>query len=224
MKGYNQVLDQRQIFVSTDPVPSRSVAVLSVLSHLLLLAGIVALAHMPKGRAVEQKSSLTNISRTPHLAVSPPSAKGSSRRLSLPPVHPSAQMEPVPEVGATEGTVSETLQKHAREATAAIVTDLKQRQIYGFSLGGYEIPSWVSGDLPTISAAEVPLHFEQLVIVEITIDVDGTVAQAKIVSGSVAPSIQHKLLSAILGFKYSPAKRGGTPIPSQLDLVVHVPS
>jgi hypothetical protein len=50
------------------------------------------------------------------------------------------------------------------------------------------------------------------------------VAQAKIVSGSVAPSIQHKLLAAILGFKYNPAKRGGTPIPSQLDLVVHVPS
>jgi TonB family protein len=70
----------------------------------------------------------------------------------------------------------------------------------------------------------LPPHYEQLVIVEITIDVDGSVAQARIVSGSVDPKIQHKLLSAILGFKYSPAKRGGTPIPSQLDLVVHVPS
>lgn len=133
-------------------------------------------------------------------------------------------MAAVPEVGATEGTASETLQRHAREATAGIMTDLKQRQIYGFSPGSYEIPAWVSGDLPTISAAEVPPHFEQLVIVEITIDVDGSVAQAKIVSGSVAPTIQHKLLSAILGFKYSPAKRGGTPIPSQLDLVIHIPT
>jgi len=133
-------------------------------------------------------------------------------------------MAPVPEVGATEGTASEVLQEHARNATAGLVTDLKQRQIYGFSPGAYEIPIWVSGALPTISAAEVPPHFEQLLIVEIIIDVDGSVAQAKIVSGSVAPSIQHKLLSAILGFKYNPAKRGGTPIPSQLDLVVHVPS
>jgi TonB family protein len=199
-------------------------AVLSVLAHLVLLVGIVALAHMPRGRVVEQKYVVTNILGTPPLAFSPPTAKGNSRRLSLPRVHGSARMAPVAEVGATEGTVSETLQKHAREATVAIVTDLKQRQIYGFSLGGYEIPSWVSGDLPTISVAEVPPHFEQLVIVEITIDVDGTVAQAKIVSGSVTPSIQHKLLAAILGFKYNPAKRGGTPIPSQLDLVVHVPS
>ena len=50
------------------------------------------------------------------------------------------------------------------------------------------------------------------------------VAQARIVAGSLGPKIQHKLLSAILGFKYSPAKLGGTPIASQLDLVVHVPS
>jgi hypothetical protein len=224
MTGHSQVLDQRQVFVSTDPVPSRSVAVLSVLAHLLVVTGIVALAHMPRGRIVAQKYFVTNISGTPQLAFSPPTAKGSSRHLSLPRMHRSAQMAPVPEVGATEGTASETLQEHAREATAGMVIDLKQRQIYGFSLGAYEIPVWVSGDLPTISAAEVPSHFEQLLIVEITIDVDGSVAQATIVSGSIAPSIQHKLLSAILGFKYNPAKRGGTPIPSQMDLVVHVPS
>lgn len=197
---------------------------LSVLAHLLVLVGIVALAHISRGRIVERKYLVTNISGTPPLALNSPTAQGSSRRLSLPRAHRSARMAPVPEIGATEGTASQTLRKRAREATAAIVTDLKQRQIYGFSLGGYEIPTWVSGDFPTISAAEVPPHFEQLVIVEITVDVDGTVAQAKIVSGSVAPSIQHKLLSAIVGFKYNPAKRGGTPIPSQLDLVVHVPS
>ncbi|HEY6274495.1 MAG TPA: energy transducer TonB [Terriglobales bacterium] len=158
------------------------------------------------------------------MAFNPPPAKASPRRLSLARAHRSAPMAPVPEVGATEGTASETLQQYAREATAAIVTDLKQRQIYGFSPGSYEIPVWMSGDLPTISAAEVPPRFEQLLIVEITIDVDGRVAQAKIVSGSVAPIIQHKVLAAILGFKYSPAKRGGTPIPSQLDLVIHIPT
>jgi hypothetical protein len=127
-------------------------------------------------------------------------------------------------VGATEGTASEALQEHAQKATAAIVADLRFRQIYGFSLRGYEIPVWVSGDLPAISASEFPPHFEQFLVVEITIDVDGSVVQAKVVTGSVAPSIEHRLLSAILGFKYKPARRGGTPIPSQLDLVVHVPS
>jgi hypothetical protein len=222
------MLDPRQIFVSCDPVPRRPILLLSVFAHCGLLALIIALPHMPRARVVEQKQryivTMTNISEAPRLAFNPPAAKGSSRRLSLPRPHRSAAMTPVPEVGATEGTASETLQRHAREATAAIVTDLKQRQIYGFSPGSYEIPVWVSGDLPVISAAEVPPHFEQLLIVEITIDVDGSVAQAKIVSGSVAPTIQHKLLAGILGFKYNPAKRGGTPIPSQLDLVVHIPT
>jgi TonB family protein len=223
------VLNEQQIFVSCDPVPRRPIVLLSVFAHCGLLVSIIALAHMPhmvRPRVVEQTYVVTNISETPPLAFNPSAAKGSPRRLNVHSAraHRSAPMAPVPEVGATEGTASETLQRHARDATAAIVTDLKQRQIYGFSPGSFEIPAWVSGDLPTISATEVPPHFEQLVIVEITIDVDGSVAQAKIVSGSVAPTIQHKLLSAILGFKYNPAKRGGTPIPSQLDLVIHIPS
>jgi hypothetical protein len=223
------VLDERQIFVPCDPVPRWPIVLFSVLAHCGLLAVIIALAHMPRAhvvepRVAEQRYVVTNISAAPHLVFNPPAAKGSPRRLSPPRVRRSAPMAPVPEVGVTEGTASETLQQHARQATAAIVTDLKQRQIYGFSPGSYEIPVWVSGDLPAISAAEVPPHFEQLVIVEIIIDVDGRVAQATIVAGSVAPTIQHKLLSAILGLKYSPAKRGGTPIPSQLDLVIHIPT
>ena len=223
MKGHSEVLDQRHIFVSSEPVPSRPVAVLSVLAHLVVLAGIVVLVHLPRGRVVEQKDLVANISGTRHLNFSPATTKGSARRLSVPRVHRSARMVFVP-VGATEGTASKILRERAQKASAAIVADLKQRQIYGFSIGGYEIPVWVSGDLPAISAAEFPPHFEQFLVVEITIDVDGRVVQAKVVTGSIALSIEHRLLSAILGFKYKPAKRAGTPIPSQLDLVVHVPS
>ncbi len=218
------MLDQSQIFVSSGPVPRRSIAWLSVFAHCGLLALIVALAHMPRARIVEGKYLVTNVSGTAHLTFNPGTAKGSARRLSLPRAHRAPQMAPLPEVGATEGTASETLLKHARDATAAIMTGIQQRQIYGFGLNDDQLPFNISGDFPTISESELPPHYQQLVIVEITIDVDGSVAQARIVAGSVDPKIQHKLLSAILGFRYSPAKRGGTPIPSQLDLVVHVPS
>jgi hypothetical protein len=129
-------------------------------------------------------------------------------------------MEFVP-VGTTEGKASKTVLERAQKASAAMVRDLKN---HGFSLGAYELPAWVSGDLPSISAAEFPSQIEQFLIVEITIDVDGSVVQAKLVTGSATPSVEHRLLSAILGFKYKPASRGGTPIPSQLELVVHVPS
>jgi TonB family protein len=220
------VLDLEQIFVARDPVPRRPFALLSVLAHCGLLALIFAVAHMPRARIAEERYAvtMTTVSESSHIAFNPPAAKGRGRRLSVPRAQRPVPMESVPEVGATEGTASEKLQRQAREGATALVTDLKWRKLYGFSPGGYEIPSWISGDFPVISAAEVPPHFQQLLVVEITIDVDGSVAQATIVSGSVAPTIQHKVLSAILGFKYNPAKRGGTPIPSQLDLVVHIPS
>jgi hypothetical protein len=128
-------------------------------------------------------------------------------------------MEFVP-MGATEGSASKTVLERARKTSTAIVADLKQP----LAIGGYELPAWLSGDLPSISAAEFPSQIEQFVVVEITIDIDGSVVQAKLVTGSVTPSVEHRLFSAILGFKYRPAKRRGTPIPSQLDLVVHVPS
>jgi hypothetical protein len=219
MKGQSEVLD-RQVFVSTDPVPSRPVAVLSVLAHLVVLAGIVVLVQMPRSRVVEQKYIVTNISGAPHLSFSPATAKGSSRRLGVPRVHRTPRMEFVP-VGTTEGKASKTVLERAQKASVAMVRDLKH---HGFSLGTYELPAWVSGDLPSISAAEFPSQIEQFLIVEITIDVDGSVVQAQLVTGSATPSVEHRLLSAILGFKYKPASRGGTPIPSQLELVVHVPS
>jgi hypothetical protein len=224
MKGQSEVLNPRQIFVSTNPVPSRPVAVLSVLAHLAVLAGIVVLVQMPRSRVVEQKytvTSISSISVAPRLSFSPTTAKGGSRRLGVPRVHRNPRMEFVP-VGATEGKASKKVLERARKASAAMVRDLQRR--YGFSLGGYELPAWVSGDLPSLPAAEFPSQIEQFVIVEITIDADGSVVQAKLVTGSVTPSVEHRLFSAILGFKYKPASRDGTPIPSQLDLVVHVPS
>jgi Luciferase-like monooxygenase len=57
-----------------------------------------------------------------------------------------------------------------------------------------------------------------------TIDVDGRVVEERIVAGMVDPAIERTLLSAIRDFKYSPAKRDGVPIPSQLDIVIHIPS
>jgi hypothetical protein len=66
-------------------------------------------------------------------------------------------MEFVP-VGATEGKASKTVLERAQKASAAMVRDLKH---HGFSLGAYKLPAWVSGDLPTISAAEFPSQIEQ---------------------------------------------------------------
>jgi len=103
--------------------------------------------------------------------------------------------------------------------------NLNFRGIYGFNPGpDYQLAVQTSGEWPSISAAQLPPHFEQLVIVEVTIDTEGRVAEARIVGGVVDGTIAQKLLSTIREFKYSPAKRDGVPIPSQKDLVIHIPS
>lgn len=105
-----------------------------------------------------------------------------------------------------------------------MVASIRVRQFYGFSTEHFDLAAQTAGKLPTISAAELPPRFEQYVTVELTIDVDGRVADARIVGGEVTSAIKRRLLSAVREFRYSPARRDGTPIPSQLDIVVHIPS
>jgi TonB family protein len=102
---------------------------------------------------------------------------------------------------------------------------IKFRLTYGFSPNtGDKLAVQTAGNLPTIPAAALPPRFEQYVIVEVTIDVEGRVADARIVAGMVDDDIQQTLLSAIREFKYNPATHNGSPVPSQRDIVIHVPS
>lgn len=139
---------------------------------------------------------------------------------------PSTRRSTTSEVMAgQQGVYSGTLREQAIKATADIMHDLRFRQVYGFSPGAqYQLAVQTGGELPPISADEVPPHFQQYVIVEVTIDVEGKVAEARVVAGIVDATIENKLLSAIQGFKYTPARRDGVPIPSQRDIVVHIPS
>jgi TonB family protein len=141
-------------------------------------------------------------------------------------MHRRTRQARVPEPGNALGVASaQTLREHAKQGTAAIMLSLKFRQVYGFSpTHDHQLAFRTAGEIPSISAADLPPRFEQYVIVEVTIDVDGRVADERIVAGMVDPPIEQKLLSAIREFKYSPAKRDGVPIPSQLDIVIHIPS
>jgi len=124
-----------------------------------------------------------------------------------------------------QGVYSGTLREQAVKATADIMHDVKFHQIYGFSPGAqFQLAVQTGGVLPPISVDEVPSHFQQYVIVEVTIDVEGKVAESRVVAGIVDATIEHKLLSAIQAFKYAPARRDGVPIPSQRDIVIHIPS
>ena len=136
---------------------------------------------------------------------------------------PSRHVQGAP--GATGTSPVEQLRADAHVETKAITNAIRIRGIYGWAPGpDYRLAVQTAGAWPRISAGELPPRYEQYVQIEVTIDKDGTVADARILSGVVDERIQNKLLAAVREFKYVPATRNGSPIPSQRDIIVHVPS
>jgi outer membrane biosynthesis protein TonB len=192
-----------------------------------MLALTVIFWHAEKVHIVPQKyTTVQELSGPAHLSFNSTNSKPTKPHASPFHVHRSTRQPRVPQPGTAAGVASaQTLLEHAKQGTAAIMLSLKFRQVYGFSpTHDYQLAFRTAGEMPSISAADLPPRFEQYVIVEVTIDVDGRVADERIVAGMVEPPIAQKLLSAIREFKYSPAKRDGVPIPSQLDIVIHIPS
>lgn len=219
---------QRQILLSTDPVPRTSIKLLSLLGHVVALALIVAIRHAAGPQMVivpAQYVTVQTIPRSDHVVFSPSRAKPALPRATLLRIPKSARMKrPSEPILGGDSTSLETLRGRAGQATARLMADFKFSQIYGFSPEDYRFPVLTSGVLPTILASELPSRFEQYLTVEVTIDIDGHVADARLVSGEAMPKIEQRVLAAIREFKYIPAKRGGSPIPSQVDIVVHIPS
>lgn len=217
---------QRQILLSTDPVPRTSITLLSFLGHALVVALILVLRHLTGPQIMPEKYVMVQtISASAHLAYSPANAKPTLPRTSLlhMPRRTRAKRPPT-SVGAGDSEGLQALRGRAKQATAGLMADFKFRHMYGFSTGDYQLAIQTAGVIPTIPASDLPPRFEQLLIVEVTIDTDGHVADARLVTGEATQKIQQTLISAIREFKYIPAKHNGSPIPSQLDLVIHIPS
>jgi len=218
-----QLRDQRWMLVKSRRVPGWSALLVATLAHLCAFLFFVRW-HAEGVHIIRPEYQITQkISGSPRLVLNPepPRSAAVSTRTNR-----SMRARPFPKVMSRPlATATQILQKQARKATAALSQCIRFRQIYGFYPGhDYQLPVRMAGEPPFISPERVPPHFEQFVTVEVTIDVDGRVAEAHIVSGLVDPPIQKTLLSGIREFKYKPATRDGIPIPSQLDIVVHIPS
>jgi TonB family protein len=226
MKDSQLELDQHRLLLSTSYAPRASFIVWSVIGHLVVL--ILSAISWPRARVLEVKPKLEAaqmISGSPHVAFAPATPKQIKSRPSQLHFDRARQrhaLQPEPE---SEGTAMQALRKRAKEYTNGLMSSIKFRHIYGFSPGpDYQLAFQTEGALPVISASEVPPRFEQYLIVDIIVDVDGHVADAQIEGGAVNPAIEKKVLAAIREFKYRPATRDGSPIPCQLGIVVHIPS
>lgn len=226
MDEQHQARDVRSFLVPWDKrVPRPWAVVLALLLQLLVLPFLF----LPRHTVV-----LTTVPETyeplPAVAAGGPlhySVKPSpSTRAGALPVRRKFTRAAVEGTGfAVQGSISSAERVLAQKRTAAITNSIRMRQLFGFDPGhDYQLAVQTAGELPPISPAEVPPRYEQFVTVEVTIDSDGRVEQARVIAGLVSDSIQQKLLAAIREFKYRPATRDGLPIPSQRDIVVHVPS
>lgn len=117
------------------------------------------------------------------------------------------------------------IRERARRETIGLVQNFKFRTTYGFSPNPkYELPVQTGGDYPVVTAEDLPPRYEQYMVVEVTIDSDGKVIDARLVAGEADTKIVSKVLAAVRQFKYRPATKEGIPIPSQKDLVIHIPT
>jgi TonB family protein len=208
-------------------IPRALTLLLSFAGHCVALALMVLLWHAGHPHVLPEKFQLVQAMRPPAGHVSFNSNQASPKNTNSP-LHMNRTKRhartPVME-SRPEGVYSGTLREQAVKATADITHDLRFRLIYGFSPNHkFDLAVQTGGEVPPISADEVPPHFQQYVIIEVTIDAEGHVAEDRIVAGEVDSAIQQKLLAAIREFKYNPAKRDGVPIPSQRDIVIHIPS
>jgi TonB family protein len=222
-------LDPREMLIPGSSAPRASILLSSLAAHFVVLALLMIVLRTGGPRIVPTKlEAVQMISGPKHLSFESFKAQTAKTHASALHLRRRVRQEhaiqPPPDP-SSDGPAMQALRKRAKEYTAGLMTNFKFRQIYGFSPGAdYQLAFQMAGSLPIISATEVPPRFEQYLIVDIIVDVDGRVADARIESGSVDPNIEKKLLAAIRDFKYRPATRDGSPIPCQLGIVVHIPS
>jgi TonB family protein len=226
MQDREWVRNRWRRFIRGDTVPDARVLLFSVIAHCLALVVVTWLLVSQRVGPVIVFPEKQQLARwSPRAVYLPPNAR--SPRLAIAQKNTTLRARkarPVQPESTAEGLTGERLRMRARLETKALIQDFKFRTVYGFSPFPYEFAFQISGQIPTISAADVPPRFEQYVTVEVTIDAQGRVADARVVAGAVDRKIEQTLLSAIREFKYRPASREGIPVPSQCDIVIHIPT
>jgi TonB family protein len=76
---------------------------------------------------------------------------------------------------------------------------------------------------PRISRWELPRGLQGDVIVEVTIDPQGSVVDERLLQG-LGQGIDEKVLAAVREWRFRPATRNGVPVPSKHDVHFHFPS
>ena len=88
---------------------------------------------------------------------------------------------------------------------------------------GIEVRPAIPTVFPDLPRSEVPAGVQGDVIVEITIDTQGMVIETKVLK-TIGYGLEEKVVAILRNWKFRPATRDGTPIPSKQDVRIHFPS
>jgi TonB family protein len=97
--------------------------------------------------------------------------------------------------------------------------------LYSGPMSGHDVrPAYpVVFPKPPVSRDDFPNGFQGDVIVEVTIDRQGIVVDAKLLSG-VGDDVDRKVMATVQNWKFNPAMMDGRPIASKHDVRFHFPS
>jgi TonB family protein len=76
---------------------------------------------------------------------------------------------------------------------------------------------------PDLSQVELPLGYQGDIVIEVTIERDGTVSHMRVIQ-SIGHDVDEKFLAAVQKWRFRPAILDGTPIASKHDVHFHLPS
>jgi len=135
-----------------------------------------------------------------------------------------------PVIAAQYPLEDDTPRKEVQSADARTQTDSASAgSAYGSSSEGSASGPEVRPAIPTVfpdppvSRSEIPPGVQGDVIVEVTIDSLGTVIETKLLK-AIGYGIEEKVIAAVQRWRFRPATKDGTPIPSKQDVHFHFPS
>lgn len=216
-----QQREEKKGRVPGDLIPRFSALIASILLHSAALIGIILLQHAAHPHLQVVQYDEVHLQTSPvYRTLNTGTGQGQGhpgharRRSHLP--------RSVPAEATEIFDPGKPLHEQAQRWTSALTRSLNFHGVYLNHV--YQLAVLQAGDIPLITPEELPPHFQQYVIVEVTIDTQGRAAEVRVVAGQVEPQIEQKLLAAVRKFRYAPATRDGLAIPSQRDIVIHVPT
>ncbi len=76
---------------------------------------------------------------------------------------------------------------------------------------------------PDLSQVDLPFGYQGEIVVEVTIERDGSVSDMKVIQ-SVGHGVDEKVLATVQKWRFRPAILDGSPIASKHDVHFHLPS